>query len=479
LGKGFNSVKGKALGTIFQPGFGHSDTIGAHGQEVHFKMTRIEEVEQLYNELGISVDVAGRYGLFAASAKFQFAQNSNFNSYSVFYLLSVKVRNAVKHIKNHKILPEIAQLLTDGKEEKFRRGFGDSFIEGIVTGGEFFAIYEFICTDESSKTQIGSQLEAEYGSALFTGVEVSAKFNSVVSSASRKSQLKLTMYQAGGTGQQVVTAPEEMIARAKEFPAIVAGNNGVVYEVIISSYETLPLPDGPNYVDLENKKYVLDNYAKDIVKWRQKLAEVDYIIDHPEEFEFTDDAHLEAIVSQRTAVANIIKAYTEHASVCADSVSNCNVFNPSPDDLKVVTTTRIPSRKRTLDYVVVYDGINYTGNANYLIKGKYRDGNKELGVGNDKIKSSKIPTGWQATLFEHWYFDGRNLPLTESCPDLSVHSFSNLASSIFVGELGETVSKEQPPTSPAPAPTPTPLQRQKFLSYKHLQSFSSIAFRPK
>jgi hypothetical protein len=473
LGKGFNSLKGEALGTIFQSDLVYSDPRGFEGQKVDFKMSRIEDVETLYEELGISIESSGRYGLFSASAKFNFAQSSNFNSYSVFYLLSVKVENAVKHIKKYELNPTVAQWLTDGKTEKFLRGFGDSYISGMITGGEFFAVYEFVCTDESSKTQIGAQLEAEYGSAMFTGVEVSAKFNSTVSSASKKSQLKLTTYQSGGVGQRVVTNPEEMIARAKEFPNIVKGDQGVAYAAILQSYETLPLPEGPNYVELENKTHVLDSYAKDIIKWRQKLVELDYIIEQPEEFDFEDEKHMEAIVDQRTALANIIKACTLHASNCADSISKCDVFNPSPDDLKMLTSRKLPSRKKTLDYVVIYDGINYTGNANYLTKGKYKDGNKDLGLGNDKIKSIKVPKGWQVTLFQHWYFDGINLPLTESCPDLSVHRFTDLTSSIFIGDIGETVAREEPPAVAPAAPAPA-VGASRFAKLK-LSKMSTLA----
>jgi hypothetical protein len=225
------------------------------------------------------------------------------------------------------------------------------------------------------------------------------RLNSVVSSASKKSQLRLTTSQSGGVGQQVVTNPEEMLARAKEFPAVVQGENGVAYEAIIKSYETLPLPEGPNYVELENKAFVLDSYAKDIVRWRQKLTELDYIIDKPEEFEFADESQMKTVVEQRNAVARIINACTQHATACADHVSACEVFTPAPEDA-IAAAKKLPARKRTLDFAVVYDGVNYTGNAHYLTKGAYKDGNKELGVGNDKIKSVKVPAGWQVTLFD-------------------------------------------------------------------------------
>lgn len=455
LGKGFNSVKGKALGTIFQPDFELYDSIGAHGQEVQFSMKRIEEAEQLYEELGISVDVSGRYGLFSGDNKFKFASSSNFNSYSLFYLLSVKVTNAVKRIKKYHFVPEVMEMLKNGETERFRKGFGDAYIEAISTGGEFFALYEFYCSDENSKTQISNHLQAEYGSSLLAGVEVNVDIQSVVTSAIQKSQLRLTLYQSGGVGIEIPSNPEELMKRARNFPSIVMGDNGVMYGALYQSYETLPLPAGPNYVALENKKFVLDSYAKDMVKWRQTLAELDYIIDKPEEFEIDpeSDEQMTAIIEQRTAVASIINDYTGHAIRCADSVAECEVFNPKSEDFAKIDKRKIPARKKSLDYVVIYDNINYTGKAQYLVKGKYKDGLKDLGLSNDSIKSIKIPSNWQVILFEHWYFNGRNLPLRESCPDLSVFTFSDITSSIFVSEVGETVTSENPPVAPPSAPS--------------------------
>lgn len=124
----------------------------------------------------------------------------------------------------------------------------------------------------------------------------------------------------------------------------------------------------------------------------------------------------------------------------------------------------LPPRKKTLDFVVIYEGVNYSGKPNYLKPQKYKvaggvdapAGTLGFGLANDSIKSIKIPRGWQATLYEHWYFNGINLPLTESCPDLSVHNFSNITSSIFIGNVGEAVASEEPPVIgnaiPAPAP---------------------------
>lgn len=466
LGKGFDSVKGSSLGSIFLPDFELYETLGAEGQVTTFKLVRIDESEQIYKELGISIDIAGRYGLFSGENNFQFSQSSSFNSFSVFYLLSVKVTNAVKRIKRYALDPLAVEMLKNGETDRFKRAYGDSYIEAISTGGEFFALYEFYCQDEATKTDISNRLQAQYGSSLISGVEVDASFKLELANSSRKSQLKLTVFQTGGVGERIPDNPAELLERAKNFPSVVKENKGVMFSAIFQSYETLPLPKGPNYVALENKKYVLDSYAKDIMKWRETLNDLDYIIDRPEEFEFdvTDvekgKAQMQIVVDQRLAVSNIIKDFTAHAIKCADTIAECAPFNPKQEDLEKVNKLQLPARKKTLDFVIIYDDVNYKGNAQYLEKGKFKDGLKDLGLKNDTIRSVKIPAGWQVILFEDSYFNGRKLPLQESCPDLAVQNFSAITSSVFVGNAGETCASETIPSS-----TPSGSSGQGSLKY--------------
>lgn len=444
IGKGYNSVKGKTLGSIFLPDIELSGPTGATGQDVKFRLVRLEEREQLYEELGISVDAGFRYCLFNARNKFAFAEQSSYSAYSLFFLLSVRVTNAVKHIKRYALNPDVVKLLKEGELDMFRRGYGDSYIESITTGGEFFALFEFTCTDATSKTAISNELDAEV-KGFGVGGDINVKFMKSVERAMSKTEVKATVYQTGGVGEKVPSSPLEMLERATNFPSIVMGDKGVIYEALFQSYETLPLPKGPNYVALENKKYVLDTYAKDIVKWRSALTDLDYIIEKPMEFEISPEASMDQVRAQRIATGNIINAYTEHAIRCADSIDDCATFVPPKEDLEKIDKTKLPARKKTADFVVIYEGKNFSGNADYLVRGEYKDGEKDLPSSNNKISSIKIPQNWQVTLFEEPYFNGRKLPLTESCPDLEVHQFDDVASSIFVGLAGETVTRQEPP----------------------------------
>jgi hypothetical protein len=447
LGKGINSLTGLAKGKIFTS-FDFTETTAAQGQAVDFKMDQIESTEQLYSSLGISIEAEGRYGLFSASGKFQLAQESNFNSHSIFLLLKVRVKNAVKRIQNYKIDPNIIEILKEGKTDRFQRGFGDSFIEGIITGGEFFALYELICTDENSKQEMSAELNVSYG-AFGAGFDLSAKFNQTVQSASSKKNLKIITYQTGGKGLQLVTNPDEIVARAKAFPDLVKDNLGVPYEVIYSSYETLAsLPEGPNYVDLENKKFVLDSYSKDIVELRTTYNDLKYILFNPEEFEKDnedlDENDIIAIHNTAKAVSDNINEYTKHASVCADSPSQCETFTPS----SVIDLTNLPKRKTNLDVVVLYDGIDYTGNATYLTKGEYPKAHEIGGLQNDSISSVKIPKNFKVVLWENVNYSGGKVSLLDSVPDLTINNFSDKTSSIYITDFNGA----DKPTTPLPTP---------------------------
>lgn len=448
LAKGFNSLTGMSKGKIFTS-FDFTETTAAQGQEVDFRMDQIESIESLYESMGISVEAEGRYGLFSASAKFDLAQESNFNSHSVFILLKARVKNAVKRIQNYTINPEIIQLYKDGKTERLQRGFGDSYIEGIITGGEFFALYELICTDQKSKDDISAELRTSAGGIL-ASVDVTAKFNSLVTAASSKQNLKIILYQSGGKGLQIATSPDEIVNRAKAFPDLVKDNLGVPYEVIYSSYETLPLPEGPNYVDIENKKFVLDSYSKDIVQLRTKFNDLKYILLNPEEFEFDGHDLEEKEITDLSDVLNAlgenINDYTRHARECAESPLKCETFVPT----KLIDMTKVPKRKQRLDVVVLYDGINYTGNAKYLGKGGYATPEEIGGLANDTISSIKIPSDFKVVLWEHNNYGGRNQLLNESTPDLGAMNFSDLTSSIFITNNNTADLKPsvmQPPAS--------------------------------
>lgn len=79
--------------------------------------------------------------------------------------------------------------------------------------------------------------------------------------------------------------------------------------------------------------------------------------------------------------------------------------------------------------VLVYTGNGYQGQTQRLFAGRYDMG--QLKVGNDAIRSVKVPAGFQVTLYEHAAFGGQRLVLTQDT-DLAGQSFNAQTSSIVV-----------------------------------------------
>jgi hypothetical protein len=439
LGKGYNSLNGSALGSIFKSAPQYEQTPGARGQEVQFTLQIIKSLEHLYESLGIDVEVDANVGpFFSMEGKFSYASQSSFNSQSVFFLVRVTVRNAPLHIKQNAVEfnPDVLQILKDGDAERFRRGFGDSYIEGMITGGEYFALYEMVCTDAKTQSEVKAELEVSAGT-FAAGMDLKTKFNKTMEQVSKKSTLKVSVFSMGGVGLSVAKDIDTITQQAQNFPNIVQGEAAVPYEVITASYETLPLPHGPNYVALESQRYELMKYAKDILKLRAKQNDLEYICMNPEEFctnanEDLKNEDLEKLQNKLIQTTNYIAAYTRHAIQCATSAAVAAPFTSSGNPLPAFEN--MPQRKNELDYVVIYDEKDFKGNANYLsIEPKGYPTSDVFELKDNSICSIKIPKTFKVHLYDAPYFDGVHLPLIKSYADLEeLNGFNKKTSSIFI-----------------------------------------------
>jgi hypothetical protein len=87
--------------------------------------------------------------------------------------------------------------------------------------------------------------------------------------------------------------------------------------------------------------------------------------------------------------------------------------------------------------VVVYEGNDYAGHSQVLDVGRYDVG--KLSIGNDRISSVKVPSGWKVTLYQEAGFWGATKALTADTRALP--DFNNRTSSILVERLKENTVK--------------------------------------
>lgn len=83
----------------------------------------------------------------------------------------------------------------------------------------------------------------------------------------------------------------------------------------------------------------------------------------------------------------------------------------------------------------IYAAENYQGGLQTLELGEYDDGDGQLRIGNDALRSIKVPKGMVVRLYEHFRFQGRFIDIREDSPSLG-SAWNNKTSSIVVYKEG-------------------------------------------
>jgi hypothetical protein len=155
---------------------------GASGSVVVFSTHFCEDQRSFEESLGVSAAMSVSYGFVAGgSAKVDFAQSHTMTSHSLCVIVKVLVSNPVMFMEGV-LLEQHAADLAKHDPEKFKARYGDMFVNGILTGGEFFGVVMMQTTSETSKSAISAELRAHGGFEL-VGAELSTDMKKAVGEA--------------------------------------------------------------------------------------------------------------------------------------------------------------------------------------------------------------------------------------------------------------------------------------------------------
>jgi hypothetical protein len=241
IGMGFNSSSGLAVGTALQ-GFTVEEDPAAPGQRVTASVDIINSQEELMEKMGMSFEAEGRYGTISGSAKAQFSESTNYNSTSTFVLARCVVQNPFRRGQNFGLTQPASDLLRANNAQAFKTAFGDSFVRGLQTGGEFYAVIRITSISTSTQSELSASCQAEAQGLLASG-GFKAAFSTANATAQTHSEYAATMYQEAGQGPQVapVVSIDEVMQRFKDFPTI-ALNSAAAYQTEVATYDTIPVP---------------------------------------------------------------------------------------------------------------------------------------------------------------------------------------------------------------------------------------------
>ena len=336
FGLGIDDVNGK-IRNMAVTGATPTGVPGTGGQVVQFRLIKTESLEQVHKSLGLSVDGSASYMMVSGSEKFSFVESSSFQSYSVFLLVQITVTNTSTHLLGEQLVPSAVDLLANGNTVRFRQEFGDLYIKGIETGGEFWSIIEIQTTDTQDQTEISNQLDV--GGFFGAGsADVKTSFTSSFQKVTANHSLKIQAFQVGGAGegakQQVSIG--EVIEKAQNFASEVL-LKPVAYRVELQDFGALNIPEPPNPIDVQNAKDVLQRFAEDRAVLIQLQNDIVYIKQQPGQFDVFDDNSLTALAGQ---VAVTLNQITQGASHCFNDVKAC-VFQAS----SIPSRSLLPNRK--------------------------------------------------------------------------------------------------------------------------------------
>lgn len=368
LGLGYNRLTGDRLPSPAVQGTSVSPAQGAGGQQVVTDCITVKDVETLHKSLGISIDAGGSYMGFSGSSKVDYVNSCDFSNFSMYVVVRVSVKDAAETIDSPAFTPDANELLVNNNSDRFRQRFGDSFIAGILKGGEFFAIYQITGSDETEKESVAVQVHA-----AFNGVVTSAQLNTAVTTAESQSkshlEIKVHVFRQGTIGVADLTI-DDIMNTARNFPPNVSGDKAFPYAVILQDYDSLRNPnDQFVYVDIQHQQDVLEDLAKKRFEFLTLRDDLKYVLRHSDDFHNADGTPVDRnkVSADYDAVIEAINTMQREASTCTRDAKQCEFTQFDIGKFIVPKSDKVPARIPTEPITIdmTLDGV--------LLDGGWRD----------------------------------------------------------------------------------------------------------
>lgn len=337
VGLGYDALTGAATKSTAVTGTSLTAPAQASGQIVKTTLQIVQESSVLHQALGIDIEASAGNLIADASAKFKFANDIAVNSFSQYVVVGVEVFNATLTLDSPVLTAEASALLAAGNKSRFRDRFGDLFILGIKTGGEYFAVYKVESMDSVERTTVAGEIHARAGAPTVAGASLDTSISSDVAKSKSKLDVSVYVYQSGGNNIATETTLDAIMQKAHLFPTLVGADQGVPYSVLIHDYTELKLPgDGLSFVDIQNQQDVLNFNANLLDGFNTVVNDIDFVRKNIDDFKNTDGspANDEVLAKARRDCLQEIDAIRTQMSKCATDATTCTRITSAPEDFR-------------------------------------------------------------------------------------------------------------------------------------------------
>jgi hypothetical protein len=213
-----------------------------------------------------------------------FTNNSQINNSSTFVLAQAVVLNAIRRGHDFAVTaPAPQQLLAANRLDDFKESFGDCFVRGIFTGGEFLAVFRLTSTRADFQSSLSATLAGEANGLLASG-SFKAAFDQAQSDSSSHTEISVDFYQRAGIGDEtsITLDVDSILDRLKNFPAV-AHAHPVGLQAEVATYDTVPLPL-PTPIEVEFLMEALQDADNKRQQWLVQRNDLEFAREHPEFF---------------------------------------------------------------------------------------------------------------------------------------------------------------------------------------------------
>lgn len=289
------------------------------GQDIQYTLKYVESSEDFSEALEIEADGSYDGIVNSFSARSKFMGQSDVNTYSMNFIVRVKVINGTKRIptSSYFLSQEAKDNLAkdnDPLKTEFHKSFGDRYVSAITTGGEYVGIISIETSSIHDKMQVESEIKA-------SGISWSAnsKFKDAVERISKSHKVEVQNYIRGGRGIEVPENVSKMIELANKFPALVL-NDGVLLKVELSPYTDFIEYTGSFEALPSETRFALQDLNQIYVDYLVFKNNLKYMRDHKNNYEWTGtnidniDKYLDQTQSKtremQTLAENLLKGST-------------------------------------------------------------------------------------------------------------------------------------------------------------------------
>jgi hypothetical protein len=334
LGKGYSRLSGAAkLSPAVRGTTGPSP--GGAGQQGGYSFTIVKGSDEFNQVLEVGASVSAGLGAFHASAKARFAENCKVSSMSTVCVLSFHAINAFESFHGDvELAPDAEELLRLGDKKRFRERFGDCFVSGRFTGGEFYGTVRIETESTERDEEVAVAINASFGP-----FKASGSVDKGLSEKMSREKVEILTWQSGGSVGPVSTL-EEMFERAKVIARQIGDRGATPISVMLDGYEELKLPtDDISSVEEAHAREVVRRLEKDYHSLLECRQDIDYVLRHQDYFE---NVRVKALNDAARQIAKDLNTIVEKADACSRDFGQCAFFSPVLPDMERL----IPERKR-------------------------------------------------------------------------------------------------------------------------------------